>query len=100
MLRTDTHWTGTCNFQSLKGVCGPVLYPTYASTLQEVIPPPLDISGFVDDHSLKDSFKVSSREDELHTIRNLENSTKNVKVWMDLNHLNMNDGKTEFILFG
>ena len=61
-------------------LCGPVLYSAYASTVQEVIPPPLDINSFVDDHSLKDNFKVSSREDELHTIRNLENCTKDVKV--------------------
>ena len=47
-----------------------------------------------------DSFKASSREDELHTIRNLENCTNDVKVWMDKNHLKLNDGKQNSFFLG
>ena len=47
-----------------------------------VVSPFLDINGFAYDHSPKVSFKVSSK-DELHIIRNPENCTKDVKVWMD-----------------
>ena len=84
MLRTDTH--GDRDLQFLvpqRSLCGPVLYSAYGSTLQEVVPPPLDISSFMDDCPLKDCFKASGIENELYTIKNLENCTKDVKVWMD-----------------
>ena len=81
-------------------LCGQVLCSAYALTLHEVVPPSLDINGFLDDHSFKDSFKASSTEEKLHTIRNLGNCTKDVKGWMDKNCLKMNGGKTEFNLFG
>ena len=59
----------------------------------------LHMIGFVAYHSHKDSFKASSREDELHTIKNLENCTKDVKAWMDKNYLKMNDGNNRIHSF-
>ena len=50
-------------------LCGPVLHSAYALTPQVVVPSPPDINSFADDHSLKDSFKASNREDKLHTIK-------------------------------
>ena len=38
-------------------VAGPVVYNAYASTLEEVVSPPIDLHGFADDHMIKDSFK-------------------------------------------
>ena len=81
-------------------LCGPVLYSAYASTLQEMVPSHLYINSFADDHSFKNSFKASSREDKLYTIRNLENCTRDVKVRMDKNCLKMNDHKTDSFFLG
>ena len=81
-------------------LAGPNLYLAYASTLQEVVPDDVGLNGFADDHSLKRSFKVDDRKAEQTTISALQNCLMNVKTWMDENRLKMNDGKTEFIMFG
>ena len=102
-----------------KGSCaGPILYMVYASTFQEVIENPLlsvlthgqrgshrnpaktDLHGFVDDHALKNSFQAKSQVAEQTSIKLLENTAIDVKSWMDENQLCMNNGKTEFIMFG
>ena len=102
-----------------QGSCaGPVLYTVYASTFQEVIENPslsvlthgqtgnhrnpvkTDLHRFVDDHTLKNSFQAKSRVAEQTSIKLLENTAIDVKSWMDKNQLCMNDGKTEFIMFG
>ena len=102
-----------------QGSCaGPILYTVYASTFQEVIEnPSLSVSthsetgnqrnpvktnlhGFVDDHALKNSFQAKSWAAEQTSIKLLENTAIDVKSWMDENWLCMNDGKTEFIMFG
>ena len=37
-----------------QGTCGgPVLYLIYASTIQDIIPPTIDLHAFADDHGLK-----------------------------------------------
>ena len=38
-------------------VLGPIFYNAYATTLEEVISPPIDLHGFADDHTINDSFK-------------------------------------------
>ena len=58
------------------------------------------LKGFADDHYLKRSFKADDRKAEHTTISILQNCLKDVKLWMDENRLWMNDGKTEFIMFG
>ena len=81
-------------------LAGPNLYSAYASTLQEIVPKNVCLNGFADDHSLKRSFKADDRNAEHTTISTLQNCLKNVKLWMDENRLWMNEGKTEFIMFG
>ena len=83
-----------------QGSClGPVLYSCFASTIPTVLPSEIDIHGFADDHSFKKAFTPGG-EDEKVTITKLESALKSVKHWMDQNRLKMNDGKTEFIIFG
>ena len=81
-------------------LAGPNLYSAHASTLQEVVPGDVGLNGFADDHSLKRSFKVDDRKAEQAIIFALQNCLMNVKTWMGENRLKMNDGKTEFIMFG
>ena len=63
------------------------------------VPDDIDLHGFADDHILKNSFRASSRVDEKDSIRSLERTLVDIKVWMDQNRLKMNDDKTEFIMF-
>ena len=60
----------------------------------------MSLNGFADNHSLKRSFKADDRKAEHTTISILQNCLKDIKLWMDKNRLQMNDGKTEFIMFG
>ena len=80
-------------------VAGPVLYNAYASTLEDVVSPPVDLHGFADDHTIKHSFKPTLDED-LKVMHTLEQCTSDSKDWIDANCLCMNSAKTEFILVG
>ena len=80
-------------------VAGPVLYNAYASTLREVVIPSINLHGFADDHTIKDSFKPIL-EEECRVIHTLEQCTSDIKNWMDANWLHMNSAKTEFFLVG
>ena len=87
-------------FSVPQGSCaGPVLYLAYASTLQEIVPDGIDLHGYADDHALKIAFDPSDDNSIIIAINQLENSAKDIKVWMDKNRLKMNSAKTEFILF-
>ena len=79
-------------------VAGPVLYNAYASTLEDVVSPPIDLHDFADDHIIKHSFKPP--DEELKVIHTLEQCTSDIKDWMDANWLCMNSAKTEFLLVG
>ena len=106
-------------------IFGPVLYSTYASTLEEVInnvnrtvnmddqvgtsgersnnqkETIINLHGFADDHVMKKSFRITNNNsNELKTIRDLEECISQVKVWMNQNRSKMNGEKTEFILYG
>ena len=80
----------------------PVLYLAYASSLQDVIPMGMALHGFGDDQSVKKSFHTNkkNRNFERKTIQGLEDGVMKIKHWMDINWLKMNDGITEFILYG
>ena len=80
-------------------VAGPVLHNCYASTVPEVLKPPLQLHGFADDHTVKDSFKSGTQEERLF-ISSLENCIREIKLWMDEKRLHMNSSKTEFLLVG
>ena len=84
-----------------QGSCaGANIFNLYCSPLHKVIPPDLQLSGFVDDHSVRKSFKASNREEEFNTVTSMEACMLNIKNWMDEMRLKMNPSKTEFIYFG
>ena len=45
-------------------------------------------------------FKANDRSAELESITKLQECALNLKSWMDLNRLQMNNAKLEFILHG
>ena len=56
--------------------------------------------GYADDHQIYLSFKPvnqTSQEDALHVIQNCVND---VRKWMLVNKLKINDSKTEFLIIG
>ena len=84
-----------------QGSCvGANIFNLYCAPLEDIVHPGLKISGFADDHSIRDSFKASNRRAELQTITNLQHCMLNIKQWMDQARLKMNPSKTEFIYFG
>ena len=64
-------------------MAGLVLYNAYASMLQEVVQPPINLHGFADDHTIKDSFKPDcSTEAEGNVIRSKVVSHQLKDGWM------------------
>ena len=106
-----------------QGSCaGPILFTVYASTIESVVvsqtsdheeeessqineidlkdrATPVTLHGFTDDHALKNAFAAKSRKAEKDSVFTLEAKAADVKVWMDQNHLKMNESKTEFVMF-
>ena len=62
----------------------------------------LTLNGFVDDHSVRKTFKSShlDHQQELITIAIIEKSMLDIKYWVDAVAQKMNNSKTEFIYFG
>ena len=88
-------------FSVPQGSCmGPVLYLSYAGTLQEIIPADIMLHGYADDHAVKLSFPTNDENNQTIAIESLEQCARNIKNWMDQNRLKMNASKTEFIMFG
>ena len=55
-----------------QGSCaGANIFNLYCAPLEEVIPSNLQISGFADDHSIRDSFKADNRWEELNSKGNI-----------------------------
>ena len=89
------------DFSVPHGSCaGPMLYTVYASMLQYQISEGMDLNGFTYDHSVNKSFNPNDRNDEWRTIELLETSLGNISSWMNLNKLQMNTSKTEFMMIG
>ena len=85
-----------------QGSClDPILFLVYASTLFNVIQIHLsNAHGYADDHQIYLSFKPvnqKSQEEALHAIQNCVND---VRKWMLVNKLKINDSKTEFLIIG
>ena len=80
-------------------MAGPVLYIAYASTLEEVVSPEIDLHGFADDYTIKDSF-TPIPDEECKVTHTLEQCTSDIKDWMNANQLQMNSAKGEFLLVG
>ena len=67
-------------------VGGPVFFNAYASTLEDMVSPPIDLHGFADDHIIKHSFKPTPDE-ELKVIHTLEQCTSDIKTrWMQIGY--------------
>ena len=84
-----------------QGSCaGASIFNLYCLTLHEIVPSGLTLSSFVDDHSIRRSFKADSTTDETKTTQTFEGCMLKIKSWMDSMCLKMNPNKTEFIYFG
>ncbi len=84
-----------------QGSClGPVLFILYINSLYNVISTHLPkVHGYADDHQLYISFKP--RPDTVKdSISAMEACISDVRRWMLLNRLIINDSKTEFMLIG
>ena len=89
----------TINFSvPQRSILGPVLFSCYVSTLPEVIKQNSDsiILGYADDHAFTQAF--TQKDTPVKQI--VEEKVNRIKSWMCMNHLQMNDTKTEFITFG
>ena len=88
-------------FSVPQGSCaGAQIFSLYCSIIQEVINPPLNLHRLVDGHTVENKFKPGHCDDEVRCMCELEKCAVDLKVWMDENQLNMNNDKSEFILFG
>ena len=84
-----------------QGSClGPVLFTQYASSLFDIFNKhSICAHAYADDHQLYTSFsanQISLKE----AVNRMESCLQDVKSWMILNKLKMNDSKTECILIG
>ena len=89
----------TINFSVPQGsILGPVHISCYVSTLPEVIKQNSDtiILSYADDHAFTHAF---TQKDKL-VKQTVEEKVSRIKSWMSMNHLQMNDTKTELITFG
>ena len=57
------------------------------------------LSDYAEDHSARNSFSANSRTEEVGSIEHLVLFLERTKEWMDMNQLNINMNKTEFIRF-
>ena len=81
-----------------QGSCsGAYLFNLYCSTLNDIVPSDLHLSGFADDHSVRKEFRANDRNAELQTKEEIEDCMVNIRSWMDWVRLKMNSPKTEFI---
>ena len=81
-------------------ILGPVFFNCYAATLDDYTHDrEASLSGYADDHALIYSFKPGA-DSETKTVASLEQTISQVREWMRVNHLKMNDKKTEYIVFG
>ena len=77
-------------------VLGPILFILYTQPLSNVIKYPVFHQIYADDTQIYKSCRPSEIVD---TFNSIEQCILNVKTWMLHNKLQMNDDKTEAILF-
>jgi len=80
-------------------VLGPVLFNIYIRSLYSCVKESgFSIIGYADDHQIMKSFKPS---DQVKTLTNqLRNCFLKIKNWMSQYYLQLNDSKTQLIVFG
>ena len=73
----------------------------YASGLFNVMGPRLsEAVAFADNSQLYVSFQPNENANETAAITAMQNCIDDVRKWMLINKLKLNDGKTEFLLIG
>ena len=78
-------------------VLGPLLFTLYTSKLPGIVDKHgVNLQLFADDIQLYAVFKFKDRAGAKSTLAKLESCISDVKVWMVLNRLQLNDAKTEF----
>jgi hypothetical protein len=75
-------------------ILGAPLYIDYASTIKDILPRDIELHAYADDHAIKTAFDPKKTESQHQTRQLLEKTMENIKHWMDLNRLKMNDTKT------
>ena len=82
-------------------VLGPQMYADYTTPLGNIARKyGLNIHVYADDTQLYLSFSSQNLDDINSTIRKIEECVEEIKQWMQKNKLQLNDEKTEVILFG
>ena len=83
-----------------QGSCsGAYLFNLYCSTLNDIVPSDLHLSGFADNHSVRKEFRANDRNAELQTKEEIKECMVNTRSWMDWVRLKMNAVKTKYIYF-
>ena len=78
-----------------------LIFNLYVSSLSHEIEDILvTLSGYADDHNARNSFSTNLRTEERCSNEHLELLLERTKEWSNMNQLEINMSKTEFIRFG
>ena len=85
-----------------QGSClGPILFVIYASKLFEITSRHLpEVHCYADDTQLYLSFKPGLRESHVEGLLHMQRCIDDLRQWMLMDRLKLNDEKTEFLLVG
>ena len=72
----------------------------YSSTISNEKDPSVNLSGFVDDHSIMKEFNPNLQVKKSDTIDLLVNNLAKIKIWKNSVRLKMNHFKSGLIIFG
>ena len=79
----------------------PLLFTIHASKLFQIIRNHLlDVHAYADDAQLYLSFKTDSELSQAAAIDAMEHYVNDIRMWMIVDKLKINDGKTEFMIIG
>ena len=79
-------------------VLGPILFTIYTSPIGMIARcHNVKIHVYADDHVLYTFFKIKNQVSQLHTLSVLTSCVSDIRSWMILNKLRLNDDKTEFL---
>ena len=84
-------------------VLGPVLFNLFISPLGEICHRhKINFHGYADDSQNYMSFRPQHHNtvNQDTSIKNLENCLEDIRTWMSINFLKLNENKTEFIIIG
>ena len=84
-------------------ILGPVLFNLFISPLGEICwKHNINIHGYADDSQNYMSFRPQYHNtvNQDTSVKNLENCLEDIRTWMSLNFLKLNENKTEFIIIG